>query len=134
MEEYCDRLVSELEQDLLFRNGNETLLEPAAVLNSLQQQELQQPGSVSVQLTRHKRSVILVGEDPAARINTKTSRAPMGDDALAKSGEAHHPRHPPGDTVPPTGKLGLRTHRARPLLVQFSRNVLPRANRRAERI
>src|SRR5437870_2691854 len=40
--------------------------------------------------------------------------APMGDDALAKSGETHHPRHPFGDTVPPTGKLGLRTYRARP--------------------
>src|SRR5206468_2079359 len=29
----------------------------------------------------------------------QNDRAPMGDYALAKSGETHHPRHPPGDTV-----------------------------------
>jgi hypothetical protein len=62
-EEYCDRVVGDIEDDL-FRQGNDNRpLEATAVLNSLQQQERQQPGSVSVQISRRKRSVIFVGED-----------------------------------------------------------------------
>ena len=61
-EQYCDQAVGEIEHDLFRRSMNRTL-EAAAVLNTLQQQERQQPGSVSIQLSRRKRSVILVGED-----------------------------------------------------------------------
>ena len=61
-EEYCDRVASDVEEDL-FRQGKDNPLEATAVLKSLQQQELQEPGSLSIQLSRRKRSVILVGED-----------------------------------------------------------------------
>jgi len=61
-EQYCDQAVGEIEHDLFRRSTNRTL-NAAAVLNTLQQQERQQPGSVSIQLSRRKRSVILVGED-----------------------------------------------------------------------
>ncbi len=73
-EEYCDRVASEVEDELLFRQGRDELtLGNAAVLNSLQQQELQQPGSVSVRISRRKQSVILVGEDLQARIRQSTN-------------------------------------------------------------
>jgi len=63
-EEYCGRAVSEVENELSIQTGNDiSTLDPAAVLNNLQQQEQQQPGSVLVQLSRRKRTVILVGQD-----------------------------------------------------------------------
>ena len=69
-EEYCDRVASEVEDELLFRRGKDGLrLGATVVLNSLQQQELQQPGSVSVRISRRKRSVILVGDDLRTRIH-----------------------------------------------------------------
>src|ERR1700720_1910096 len=101
----------------------------AADPENLARNEDQEQGQEEAQLVR-----MYDVEGSRSKDQYQNDRAPMGDDALAKSGETHHPRHPPGDTVPPTGKLGLRTHRARLLLVQFSRNVLPRANRRTERI
>ena len=41
----------------------ETNLDIVAVLDALQQQEAQQPGSVAVRVGRHKRTVVLVGQD-----------------------------------------------------------------------
>ena len=63
-EEYCDRIASDIERDLLWQ-GKDNLqpLEGTAVLETLQQQEKHQPGSVSIQFSRRKRSVILIGED-----------------------------------------------------------------------
>jgi hypothetical protein len=61
-EQYCDQVVGEIERHLFRRSTNRTL-DAAAILNSLQQRERQQPGSVSAQISRRKRSVILVGED-----------------------------------------------------------------------
>jgi hypothetical protein len=73
-QEYCDRAVSEVEGELLFRQGkNIPMLEATAVLNTLLELEVVQPGSVSVQLSRRRRSVILVGEDLQARIRQSTS-------------------------------------------------------------
>jgi hypothetical protein len=72
-EEYCNRAVSEAEDELLIRHGKDKpVLEATTVLNILQQQELQQPSSVSIQLSRRRRSVILVGEDLQTRIRKST--------------------------------------------------------------
>ena len=66
-EDYCDKVADDIERGL-FRQGNgNRALEVKTVLNSLQQQELQLPGSVSIHLSRRKRSVILVGEDFQSR-------------------------------------------------------------------
>jgi len=76
-EEYCDRVASEVEDELLFRQGSDNrVLEATTVLNTLQQQELLRPGSVSVQISRSKRSVILVGEDLQARIHQSRNLTP----------------------------------------------------------
>jgi hypothetical protein len=76
-EEYCDRVASEVEDELLFRQGKEELkLGATVLLNSLQQQELQRPGSVSFQISRRKRSVILVGKDLQARIHHSPDLTP----------------------------------------------------------
>jgi hypothetical protein len=40
-----------------------TSLDVAAVLDALQQQEVRQPGSVAVRVGRHKRTVVLIGQD-----------------------------------------------------------------------
>jgi len=73
-QEYCDRAVSEVEGELLFRQGkNIPMLEATAVLNTLLELDVAQPGSVSVQRSRRRRSVILVGEDLQARIRQSTS-------------------------------------------------------------
>jgi hypothetical protein len=62
-EEYCDRVARDVEGDLLWQGKDSRPLEATAVLKSLQQQEEHQPGSVSIQFSRRKRSVILAGED-----------------------------------------------------------------------
>jgi hypothetical protein len=73
-EEYCDRVASQVEDELLLRQRKDELRFGATVvLNSLQQQELQEPGSVSVRISRRKRSVILVGEDVQACIHQRTN-------------------------------------------------------------
>jgi hypothetical protein len=41
-------------------------LNVVAILDSLQRQEARQPGSVKVRVGRHKRTVILIGEDLSA--------------------------------------------------------------------
>jgi hypothetical protein len=72
-EEYCDRAVSEVEGEVLFRQGKDKpVLDATTVLNSLQQQELLQPGSVSVRLSRRRQSVILIGEDLQTHIRQST--------------------------------------------------------------
>jgi len=73
-QEYCDRAVGEVEGELLCRQGkNIPMLDATAVLNTLLELEVVQLGSVSVQLSRRRRSVILVGEDLQARICQSTS-------------------------------------------------------------
>jgi len=67
-EEYCDRVASDIEWDLLWQGKDNRPLEGTAVLKTLQQQEEHQPGSVSVRFSRRKRSVILVGEDLQSRM------------------------------------------------------------------
>jgi hypothetical protein len=63
-EEYCGHAIAEVENELFIQTGNDvSTLDPAAVLNNLQHQEQQQSGSVLVQLSRRKRTVILVGQD-----------------------------------------------------------------------
>lgn len=62
-DEYCDRVASDIEGELLQQAIDNRPLETTAVLTSLQQQEKRQPGSVSIRLSRRKRSVVLVGED-----------------------------------------------------------------------
>jgi hypothetical protein len=62
-EEYCDRVASDIEGALLWQGKENRPLEARAVLMSLQHQEEHQPGSVSIQFSRRKRSVILAGED-----------------------------------------------------------------------
>jgi len=67
-EEYCDRVADEIEEGLFSQGKDNRALEATAVLNSLQRQELHQPGSVSIQFSRRKRSVLLVGEDLQSRM------------------------------------------------------------------
>jgi hypothetical protein len=67
-EEGCDRVADDLEQGLFRQSKESGVLEVTAVLRSLQQQEIHQPGSVSMELSRRKRSVILVGEDLQSRM------------------------------------------------------------------
>jgi hypothetical protein len=62
-EEYCDRVSGHIEGDLLWQGKVSRPLEVTAVLKILQQQEEHQPGSVSIQFSRRKRTVILAGED-----------------------------------------------------------------------
>ena len=62
-EDYCDRVPGDIEGALLWQSKENRPLEASAVLKSLQQQEEHQPGSVSIQFSRRKRSVILAGED-----------------------------------------------------------------------
>ncbi len=68
-EEYCDRVASDIEGDLLWQDKENRGLEAKAVLRTLQQQEERQRGSVSIRLSRRKRSVVLVGEDLQALIS-----------------------------------------------------------------
>jgi hypothetical protein len=76
-EEYCDRVASEVEDELFFRwSKDEPRLGATVVLSSLQEQELQHPGSVSVRISRRKQSIILVGEDLQARIHQGTNLTP----------------------------------------------------------
>jgi hypothetical protein len=71
-EDYCDRVASKVENELPFRQGKGDLkLGVTVVLNSLQQQEQRLPGSVSVRISRRKRTVILVGEDVQAHIHQR---------------------------------------------------------------
>jgi len=67
-EEYCDRVSRDIEGDLLWQGKESRPLEATAVLKTLQQQEEHQPGSVSIQFSRRKRSVILIGEDLQSRM------------------------------------------------------------------
>jgi hypothetical protein len=67
-EEYCDRVPRDIEADLLWQGKEIRPLDATAILKTLQQQEKHQPGSVSVQFSRRKRSVILIGEDLQSRI------------------------------------------------------------------
>jgi len=62
-EEYCDRVASDIEGNLLLQGKENRPLEAKAVLKSLQQLEEHQPGSALIQFSRRKRSVILAGED-----------------------------------------------------------------------
>jgi ParB-like chromosome segregation protein Spo0J len=62
-DEYCDRVASDAEGKLLEQGIDNRHFETTAVLTSLLQQEERQPGSVSIRLSRRKRSVLLVGED-----------------------------------------------------------------------
>jgi hypothetical protein len=57
----------------------------------------------------------------------------MGDDALAKSGETHHPRHPPGDTVSPTGKLAFEPTGRAHCSCSFRKGVVDRDSMSATR-
>jgi hypothetical protein len=70
-EEYCERVASDIERDLLCQGKDNRPLEGTAVLKTLQQQEEHQPGSVSIQFSRRKRSVILVGEDLQSRMRER---------------------------------------------------------------
>jgi hypothetical protein len=70
-EEYCDRVADGIEQGLFRQDKDNPALEATVVLNYLQQQELHQPGSVSMQLSRRKRSLILVGEDLISRVRER---------------------------------------------------------------
>lgn len=73
-EEYCTRAASEVEEGLFPRYGKDKpVIAATAVLDRLQQQELQQPGSVSVHFSQRKRSVILVGKDLQSDIFQSTS-------------------------------------------------------------
>lgn len=75
-EGYCDKVVREIEDVLLFRQGQDApRLGATLVMNSLKEQELQHPGSISVRISRSKRSVILVGEDLRGRIQQITNLA-----------------------------------------------------------
>jgi hypothetical protein len=53
-EEYCDRVASDIEGDLLWQGKENRYLEVKAVLKSLQQQEEHKPGLVSIQFSRRK--------------------------------------------------------------------------------
>jgi hypothetical protein len=74
-EEYCDRVSSDIERDLLWQGKNNRPLEGTAVLKTLQQQEEHQPGSVSIQFSQRKRTVILVGEDLQLRMRERARLA-----------------------------------------------------------
>lgn len=50
---------------------NKASLDVIAVLDALQYQEMQQPGSVAVRVGRHKRTVVLVGQDYVARLHSQ---------------------------------------------------------------
>jgi hypothetical protein len=52
-----------IRQSIARPKEEETNLDVVAVLDALQQQEAQQPGSVTVRVGRHKRTVVLVGQD-----------------------------------------------------------------------
>jgi hypothetical protein len=62
-EEYCDRVASDTERDLLWPGKENGPLDVKGVLKRLQQQEEHHPGSVLIKFSRRKRSVILAGED-----------------------------------------------------------------------
>ncbi len=70
-EECCDRAASEVEREVLSRHDLLGVDAPA-VLDTLQKQEVLQPGSVVIQLSRRKRSVVLLGEDIQAHIRQST--------------------------------------------------------------
>lgn len=63
IEDYCDQVESDIERDLLWQGKDSRPPEGTSVLNALQDLEEHQPGSVSIQFSRRKRSVVLVGED-----------------------------------------------------------------------
>ncbi len=67
-EQFCDRVVSDVEGKLLRTAMDDRPLETAAVLASMQQQEERRPGSISIRLSRRKRSLVLVGEDLQAKM------------------------------------------------------------------
>lgn len=67
-DQYCGRVVSDIEGELLRQAIDNRPLETTGVLASLQQQEERRPGSVSIRLSRCKRSVILLGEDLQAQM------------------------------------------------------------------
>ncbi|MGA9353914.1 MAG: hypothetical protein WBV46_09510 [Terriglobales bacterium] len=70
-EDYCDQVASAVEVDFLRQDKDNRPCETRAVLQRLQQQEECQPGSVSIQFSRRKRSVILVGEDLQSRMGER---------------------------------------------------------------
>jgi hypothetical protein len=67
-DQFCGRVVGDIEGELLRQAIDDRPLETTGVLTSLQQQEERRPGSVSIRLSRRKRSVILVGEDLQAQM------------------------------------------------------------------
>ena len=52
-----------IRQSIARAKEEKTSLEVVAVLDALQQQETRQPGSVAVRVGRHKRTVVLIGQD-----------------------------------------------------------------------
>jgi hypothetical protein len=62
-EEYCERVARDIEENVLLQGKENWPWQADAILKSLQQQEEHHPGSVSIQFSRRKRSVILAGED-----------------------------------------------------------------------
>jgi hypothetical protein len=62
-EEYCDAVSSDIARDLLWQGKGNQSLESVAVIKALQMQEEHKPGSLSINFSRRKRSVILVGMD-----------------------------------------------------------------------
>jgi ParB-like chromosome segregation protein Spo0J len=62
-ESYCEQVASDVERALLWQRKDSRPLEGQSVLNTLQDLEKRQPGSISIQFSRRKQSVILIGED-----------------------------------------------------------------------
>lgn len=52
-----------IRQSIARPKEDKTSLDVVAVLDALQQQEARQPGSVAVRVGRHKRTVVLIGQD-----------------------------------------------------------------------
>jgi hypothetical protein len=70
-----ERATNKVIRQCIPRPREKNSLNVVAVLDSLQRQEAQQPGSVAVRLGRHKRTVILIGQDQFEMYSQRGSKS-----------------------------------------------------------
>lgn len=74
-EECCDKVISQVRERVLATQWDKQTYSVATILNSLQQQELERPGSVVIQVSQRRGSVILLGEDMRAALLQQRARS-----------------------------------------------------------